>query len=43
MERTEVRIRETVAFDDHRALWVAAALLLLLAELLARALRPRAP
>ena len=43
MERTEVRIRETVAFDDHRALWVAAALLLLLGELLARALRPRAP
>lgn len=43
MERTEVRIRETVAFDDHRAAWIAAALLLLLAELLARALRPRAP
>ena len=43
MERTEVRLRETVAFDDHRAIWVAAALLLLLAELIFRALRPRSP
>lgn len=43
MERTEVRIRESVAYEDHRAWWIAAALLLLWAELLNRALRPRSP
>ena len=43
LERTEVRIRESVTYDDHRALWIAAAALLLLAELALRALRPRSP
>jgi Ca-activated chloride channel family protein len=43
LERTEVRIRESVTYDDHRALWIAAALLLLLGELAFRAARPRSP
>ncbi|MBM3826437.1 MAG: VWA domain-containing protein [Verrucomicrobia bacterium] len=43
LERTEVRIRETVTYDSHRQAWIAAGLLLLLLELAFAVVRPRAP
>ena len=43
LERTEVRIRESVTFDSYRLYWVGLAGLLLLAELLLAIARPRAP
>ncbi len=43
LERTEVRIRETVVYESYRLRWAALAGLLLLAELLRAVLRPRAP
>ncbi|MFZ9201161.1 MAG: VWA domain-containing protein [Opitutales bacterium] len=43
LERTEVRIRESVSYDDHRLAWLSAAALLLLAEMLWALRRQRAP
>ena len=43
LERTEVKIRETVTYESHRLLWIGAALLLLLLEMGHALLRPRAP
>jgi Ca-activated chloride channel family protein len=43
LERTEVRIRESVSYEDHRALWIAAGALFLLAEIIWALLRPRSP
>ena len=43
LERTEVKIRETVTYESHRRAWMLAALLFLLAELLGALVRPRAP
>jgi Ca-activated chloride channel family protein len=43
LERTEVKIRETVTYESHRQAWMLAALLFLLAELLGALVRPRAP
>jgi Ca-activated chloride channel family protein len=43
LERTEVKIRETVTYESHRQAWMLAALVLLLAELLGALVRPRAP
>jgi Ca-activated chloride channel family protein len=43
LERTEVRIRESVTFDSYRLYWVGLAGLLLLTELLLAIARPRAP
>lgn len=43
LERTEVRIRESVTYDSYRLYWVGLAGLLLLAELLLAIVRPRAP
>jgi Ca-activated chloride channel family protein len=43
LERTEVRIRESVTFDSYRLAWAGFAGLLLLAELLLAIARPRAP
>ena len=43
LERTEVKIRETVTYESHRQAWMLAALVLLLAELLGAFVRPRAP
>ena len=43
LERTEVKIRETVTYESHRRAWMLAALLFLLAELLGAPVRPRAP
>ena len=43
LERTEVKIRESVSYESHRLYWVAAALTLLLLELGSALLRPRAP
>jgi len=43
LERTEVRIRESVTYDSYRLYWVGLAGLLLLAELLLAIARPRAP
>lgn len=43
LERTEVKIRETVTYDSHRQAWIATGLLLLLAELALAVIRPRAP
>lgn len=43
LERTEVRIRESVTFESHRLFWAGLAALLLLAEIGWGILRPRAP
>ena len=43
LERTEVKIRESVTFESHRYAWIIAAFTLLLAELLLGLYRPRAP
>jgi Ca-activated chloride channel family protein len=43
LERTEVRIRESVTFESHRLAWAGLAGLLLLAELLLAVARPRSP
>ena len=43
LERTEVKIRESVTFESHRYAWIVAAFTLLLAELLLGLYRPRAP
>jgi Ca-activated chloride channel family protein len=43
LERTEVKIRESVTFESHRFAWIVAAFALLLAELLLGLYRPRAP
>ena len=43
LERTEVRIRESVVYESYRILWAALAGLLLLLELGWGLLRPRAP
>jgi Ca-activated chloride channel family protein len=43
LERTEVKIRETVTYESHRQAWMLVALAFLLAELLGALLRPRAP
>ena len=43
LERTEVRLRESVVYDSHRLFWIGLAALLLLAEIGWAVLRPRAP
>lgn len=43
LERTEVRIRESVSYDDHRLPWLIAAALLLLSEMIWALRRQRAP
>ena len=43
LERTEVRIRETVVYESYRLIWAALAGLVLLLELTGGFLRPRAP
>jgi len=43
LERTEVRLRESVVYESHRLVWVGVAALLLLAEILWAVVRPRAP
>jgi Ca-activated chloride channel family protein len=43
LERTEVKIRESVTYESHRYAWIVAAFALLLAELLLGLYRPRAP
>ena len=43
LERTEVRIRESVSYDDHRFPWLLAAACLLLTEMIWALLRQRAP
>lgn len=43
LERTEVRIRESVTYDSYRLLWIALGAALLVAELLGALVRPRAP
>ena len=43
LERTEVKIRESVTYESHRHAWIVAAFALLLAELLMGLYRPRAP
>jgi Ca-activated chloride channel family protein len=43
LERTEVRLRESVVYESHRLIWVGLAALLLLTEIGWAVLRPRAP
>ncbi len=43
LERTEVKIRESVTYESHRFAWMVVAALLLLSELLMGLYRPRAP